>query len=529
MPVNREITYDFNDLYYYQSYGTDYEIDKDGVITLRYTGEYQEIKLGFPEPIDMSKCLGVTVKMKSEVGQLAVKLYDENFNEIYVRYDGRTSGVVNHELTPSLTTKVAGIGLMECEKMTDYSKFVATAYSVTFHMDGEYGGTVTPKPERTEKSGELMKAAEESGFTFGIVMNAYDLYNQKYKELLAAECNSVSFGNEMKAYSLLNQGASQRSADGMPVMNYGTADRMVQMAMESGVKIRGHVLVWDAYMCDWFFREGYRNDGAYVDRATMIKRLEYYIDQVITHFEEKYPGVVYCWDVVNEAVGDGSGEYVSSDKRHVRTKRDGNDNPFYKVIGDDYVELSFLYAKNTVEKLQKKNPEVEIALFYNDYSTFYDAKRDAICELVKSINSYAKDANGNYRKLCDGIGMQSYIGGYGQQSGCMNSSDITRIKKAVTKFHSLDVDVHITEMAVRNYDKSQEERHAQFCGDLFRAYAELNEEEILISNITVWGYCDNPSMPTSDYGYKQNSPYCGLFEENYEKKDAYYEVVEALK
>lgn len=88
VPVNREITYDFNDLYYYQSYGTDYEIDKDGVITLRYTGEYQEIKLGFPEPIDMSKCLGVTVKMKSEVGQLAVKLYDENFNEIYVRYDG---------------------------------------------------------------------------------------------------------------------------------------------------------------------------------------------------------------------------------------------------------------------------------------------------------------------------------------------------------------------------------------------------------------------------------------------------------
>ncbi len=528
-PVNKDITYDFNDLYYKTSYGTDYEIATDGSITLRYNGLYQEIKLGFPETIDMSHCLGVTVKMKSEVGNLAIKLYDEGFNEVYVRYDGMTSGVAQHPLTPALTTKVAGIGLMECTEMTDYSPFVATVYSVTFHMDETYGGGSAPEPTVAEKTGELVNAMEPHGFSFGIVMNSNSLYDSAYKELLGAECTSVSFGNEMKAYSLLNQGASQRSEDGMPVMNYSTADRMVQLAKEQGVKIRGHVLVWDAYMSEWFFREGYRNDGALVDRETMLKRLESYIDQVVTHFEEKYPGTVYCWDVVNEAVGDGSNEYVYSDKRHVRTKRNGSDNLFYKVIGDDYVELSFLYAKNTVEKLKVKNPEVEIALFYNDYSTFYDAKRDAICELVKSINSYAKDADGNYRKLCDGIGMQSYIGGYGQQSGCMNQSDITRIKNAVKKFHGLDVDVHVTEMAIRNYDKSQADKHAKFCGDLFRAYAELNAEETMISNITIWGYCDNPSMSTSDYSYKQNGPYCGLFDENYEKKDAYYEAVNALK
>lgn len=384
-------------------------------------------------------------------------------------------------------------------------------------------------PTVTDKSGELVNAAKDHGFSFGIVMGSDNVYDDAYKTILGAECTSVSFGNEMKAYSLLNQGASQRSANGMPVMNYSTADRMVQLARQQGVKIRGHVLVWDACMSDWFFREGYRNDGAYVDRETMLIRLEYYIEQVMTHFEEKYPGTVYCWDVVNEAVGDGNGEYVYSDSRHVRTKRNGSDNPFYKIIGEDYVELSFLYAKNTVEKLRAKNPAVEIALFYNDYSTFYDAKRDAICELVKSINSYAKDANGNYRKLCDGIGMQSYIGGYGQQGGCMNRSDITRIKNAVRKFHGLGVDVHVTEMAVRNYDKSKAADHATFYGELFRAYAELNAEEPMISNITVWGYRDNPYMSTSDYSYKQNGPYCGLFDENYKKKTSYYAAVEALK
>ena len=521
-----DITYDFNDLLYETSYGTEYDIAADGSITLRYTTLYQEIKLRLPETIDMSHCLGVTVKMKSETGQLAVKLYDESFKEVYVRYDGQTSGVVDHRLSPSLSTEVAGIGLMECTEMSDYSKFVATVYSVTFHMDQ---AVEAPAPEEVSKTGELLNAAANHGLSFGIVMNVGDVYNEDFKELLGEECSSVSFGNEMKAYSLLNQSGSQRNEDGMPVMNYGTADRMVQLAIQKGVKIRGHVLVWDAYMNDWFFREGYKNDGAYVDRETMLKRLEYYIDEVVTHFEEKYPGTVYCWDVVNEAVGDGSHEYKSSDERHVRTKRNNEDNPFYKVIGDDYVELSFLYAKNTVEKLQKKNPDVEIALFYNDYSTFYGDKRDAICELVKSINSYATDENGNYRKLCDGIGMQSYIGGYGQQNGCMNNYDITLIKDAIRKFHALDVDVHVTELAVRNYDKSQAGRHAQFYGDLFRAYAELNAEEQMISNITVWGYADRPDMLQSDYSYRQNGPYCGLFDENLDKKDAYYEAVKALQ
>ncbi len=524
-----DLVYDFNDLYYKTSYGTDYTVEADGSIFLKYEGLYQEIKLGLPEPIDMTHCLGVTVKMKSEAGNLAVKLYDKDFNEVFVRYDGQTSGVENHSLTPALTTEVAGIGLMACTEMEDYSGFVATVYSVTFHMDNEYKGGTAMAPVTVNKSGELLNEAKKHDFSFGIVMNSDNLYDDAYKALLGTECSSVSFGNEMKAYSLLNKSASQKSENGMPVMNYSTADRMVQLAVQQGVKIRGHVLVWDAYMSDWFFREGYQNDGAYVDRETMLKRLEYYIEEVMTHFEEKYPGTVYCWDVVNEAVGDGTGEYVYSDPRHVRTKRNGEDNPFYTIIGDDYVELSFLYAKNTVEKLQAKNPEVEIALFYNDYSTFYDTKRDAICELVKSINSYAKDENGNYRKLCDGIGMQSYIGGYGQQGGCMNRSDITRIKNAVTKFHGLGVDVHVTEMAVRNYDPAQSDKHAEFYGELFRMYAELNAEETMISNITVWGYRDNPSLSVSDYSYKQNGPYCGLFDENYEKKDAYYAVVEALK
>lgn len=375
------------------------------------------------------------------------------------------------------------------------------------------------------------ESALGNGFSMGAAFSANSLKYPAYKDMVARHFGSITATNEMKAYSLLDQSASKKSKDGMPVMKYDTADKIVAFAQENGLGVRGHVLVWDAYMCDWFFREGYSGNGEYVDQATMKARLEYYIDQVITHFEEKFPGVVYCWDVVNEAVGDNGSEYASGDARHVRTKRNGGANPFYQYVGEDYVELSFLYAKNTVEKLQRQNPDVDIKLFYNDYSTFYNQKRDAIIALVKSINCYAQNEDGTYRKLCDGVGMQSYIGGYGKQDGCMNSGDLGKIRTAIRMYSELGVEVHATELAVRNYknDEATLKKHAEFYGKLFQLYAELNAEGTpVVTNVSIWGLQDNPYMKKEDYSYKMNGPYCGLFDENLCVKGAFREIYKVL-
>ncbi len=384
----------------------------------------------------------------------------------------------------------------------------------------------TPLPELVATS--IKEQAEKFGFSFGTVISGSTVNDKNFKRMVEQEFNSITAGNEMKAYSLLNQKESQKNPDGMPVMNYTVADKIVGFAQEKGIGVRGHVLVWDAYMCDWFFREGYTNDGAYVDAETIKARVKYYIEEVITHFETEFPGVVYCWDVVNEAVGDNEGEYATGDPRHLRTMRSGGDNIFYKIMGEDYVELSFLYAKDTVERLQAANPEVSITLFYNDYNTFYEEKRDAICELVKSINTYAKDENGEYRILCEGVGMQGYIGGYGKQGGCLNKLDINKVKAAAKIFYDQGLEVHITEMAVRNYEAKREAQHADFYGTLFQAFSELNSKEPVVTNISIWGICDNPTMSKNDYSYKMNSPYCGLFTKNYERKFAYYEAIEKI-
>lgn len=383
----------------------------------------------------------------------------------------------------------------------------------------------------------MKELAAKYGFMFGTNVSTSTMKSAEFQKLLKYHYNSITASNEMKGYSLLKQNLSQQNEDGMPGMDYTQADAIMDFAQENGIKVRGHVLVWDADMCDWFFREGYTSDGAYVDEATVKARVKYYIKEVMTHFEEKYPGVIYCWDVVNEAVGDSSSEYAAGDARHVRTKRGEATNLFYDHMGSNYVEESFLYAREVADELEAKNAATDIKLMYNDYSTFYQAKRDAVIALVKSINTYQEDGKGGYVKLCDGIGMQSYIGGYGIQSGCMNRSDITLIKTAIEKFAEQDVEVHVTELAVRNYQNDEEtvSDHAAFCGELFQTYVDINKEAVEdgrsapLTSVSMWGLCDHPDLAVTDYSYKMNGPYCGLLTENFGVKEAFVKVYQVLK
>ena len=380
-------------------------------------------------------------------------------------------------------------------------------------------------PALSEEDYESLYAlAAPYGFKMGAPLSYSQMQDQKYLNLVKKHFNSVTTTNEMKAYSMLDERGSRARKDGMPAINYNTADQMVQWAQANGIGVRGHVLVWDAYMCDWFFREGFDSKKPYADRETVRARTEYYITQVVTHFEEKFPGVVYCWDVVNEAVGDNANEYAPGDPRHLRTVRSGSANLFREYMGEDYVAQAFLYAKNAVEALG-----ADIKLYYNDYNAYFADKAQAIRALVDSVNAYAQDENGNNRKLCDGIGMQGYIGGYGVQDGCLVDSHLSMIKNEILNYAAMGLEVQITEMAVRNFDLTQADRHAAYYGRLFKVFMSLNSETgNPLKAVSIWGLTDT-NAPKGNYVYNLNSPYGGLFDLNLNRKDAFVKVYEALK
>ena len=355
----------------------------------------------------------------------------------------------------------------------------------------------------------LRELTVDNGFTLGAALGYEQMADPMYLMTIRRHFDTITPTNELKAYSLLDQRACRNSTDGMPRMNFDKADKMVEWAMKNGLKVRGHVLVWDAYMPMWFFHEGYDTSKPIASRETMLLRMRSYIEDVMCHFEDKYPGVVYCWDVVNEAVGDSATEFKPDDPRHVRTMRSGGINPFYEYIGPDYVEYAFLYAADTVDLLG-----ADITLFYNDYNMFNMKKRAAAIELIKSINAFATDENGNPRQLCNGVGMQGYIGGYGTQSGCMKESNIADIKKSILMYHDeLGVEVQLTEMAVRNYKAELEAEHGAFYQKLMKMFKSINrgQEEPILTSVSIWGLVDRPFEAPTSYGYKMNGTHGGLF------------------
>ncbi len=371
----------------------------------------------------------------------------------------------------------------------------------------------------------LKALAADNGFLMGAPLSYGQMADAVYMTTIKHHFDTITPTNELKAYSLLDLRASQKSTDGMPRMNFTRADKMVEWAMKAGLKVRGHVLVWDAYMTKWFFHEGYDVSKPIADQETMKKRMQSYIEDVITHFEDKYPGVVYCWDVVNEAIADSDSEYKVGDARHVRTKRSGSSNPFYDYVGPDYVELAFSYAWDTVQLLG-----ADIKLFYNDYNMFHMKKRAAAVELIRSINTYAKDENGAFIQLCDGIGMQGYIGGYGTQSGCMKEGNLNDIRKSIQMYAELGVEVQMTEMAVRNYKEELVHEHAVFYQKLFRVFKAINrgQEKPVLTSVAIWGLVDNPFDSPNSYTYKMNGTHGGLFGHGTKVKEAFLLVHEEL-
>ena len=383
----------------------------------------------------------------------------------------------------------------------------------------ELAGTVSDDYE------SLYTFAEPYGFKLGGAFGFWDMQNKTFMDFLDDHFNSLTCTNETKAYSLLDQKASQNSEDGMPRMNYDTADKMIEWCQQHGKHVRGHVLVWDAYMTQWFFYEGYDEKNALADRETMRERVRSYIDQVMTHFEEKFPGVIYCWDVVNEAIGDNASEWDAKDERHLRTLRGGAPNVFLDRVGDDYVEYAFLCARDTVEKLG-----ADIHLFYNDYNMFMAEKRAAALALLGSINSYAQSDNGEFRKLADGIGMQGYLGGYGEQEGCLEESLITDLKASIEMYAAEGYEVQITEMAVRNFEKDKSELHAEFYGRLFsEIFMQANKDENILSAVCIWGLVDAPTSAKGNYVYNLNSPYGCLLSNNYKIKACFDKIYHVLK
>lgn len=132
------VTYTMDELQDSISWNVAYEKDGNGALLLDFDALYGSCYQTLPEPVDMSRCLGITVKLKNEDAWLTFKLVNEANEELDVFYDHMTEGVQEVCLIPKTQEKISGIAFMtDDRRITDYENCESTIYSVTFHMKSE--------------------------------------------------------------------------------------------------------------------------------------------------------------------------------------------------------------------------------------------------------------------------------------------------------------------------------------------------------------------------------------------------------
>lgn len=361
------------------------------------------------------------------------------------------------------------------------------------------GGGDTQGETQVDTSDIALKDACSKYFSLGVGINGstksnLTTYTPEYMELVKKHFNSVTMTNLMKSAYILQQRESQASEDGSPVLSYDCIDDTLQWCMDNGVKMRGHTLVWHAQAPDWFFREGYKSDGALVDKETMLFRMESYIKQILTHVQENYPGVIYCWDVVNEAVDPGTADPESF--FGCRTASGDGPNPWYETIGPEYVEYAFRYARQYADK--------DVKLFYNDFNTYEAAKRQYIFKLCEDLKA---------KGLIDGIGMQGYWG--------VSYPSMTSITGTITYFGSLGLEIQITELSVGVDEETPEEfeKQASRYRSLFLNLRGCDLEgggNANITNVTFFGL--------KDHYVEADTTNARLFDKDYQPKPAFEQV-----
>jgi len=156
-----------------------------------------------------------------------------------------------------------------------------------------------------------LKEIYSGKFDFGAAAPRTAFSTSAIKDLMKTQFSILTPENELKPNYVINWTESEKKVretgdETAVVVHLDSAKPLLDFAMENGIKVHGHVLVWHIETKEEFFRKGYDASAPLLDRAGMLGRLENYIKGLMDLLSTQYPGVVVSWDVVNEAIDDGS-------------------------------------------------------------------------------------------------------------------------------------------------------------------------------------------------------------------------------
>ena len=310
-------------------------------------------------------------------------------------------------------------------------------------------------------SPKLLDYAKANGIKLGVAVKNEYLGEADYVNTATAEFDSFTSEYAMKP----NQWWL-----GVNDYNFVEGDKLADLAKSKGIKMRGHTLVWYLRPPDWLPSSNFTTQEY---RDILRKGLYDYVK----HYEDKYPGIFYAWDVVNEQIQDVNGE--------MRTN-----NFWYNKLGDDMFSIAFQAARDAA-------PNAKLVI--NDY--YIEVPSPKVDSLIALINRL-KQAGVSV----DGVGFQSHF-----KIG--NEPNYPLFVDIINRFKAVGVEVEFTEIDMRG--GSQNEKGTRTY-DVIKACLITK-----CKGITFWGITDKYSWLEGENGL--------LFDDNYNRKPMYNQAVQAFK
>lgn len=322
----------------------------------------------------------------------------------------------------------------------------------------------------------LKKRAND--FYVGVAVNPRRIKDTDYSTLYKKEFNSITAENAMKMKSILKG----MDTNGNLVYDWTESDRIVDFAEINNMNLHGHTLIWYESIPD-FLKDFKGTNEAF----------ETIIEKYITNVVSRYKGKVDSWDVVNEAIADGTSDLRKS--------------VFLERMGPDYVKKCFQYAKNA---------DQEVKLFYNDYGLIYDKKKQqGAFTLVDDLIA---------ENLIDGVGYQLHIDfNFPSKLDIKTATDLIVQRKLLVHFSELDVKTN-PKGDIETFTESRSHAQGKKIYEVVSVFNSLPKEYKYA--LTLWGLKDDDSWITPRYGFPD---WPLLFDSTFQKKRAYSGFLQALE
>lgn len=332
---------------------------------------------------------------------------------------------------------------------------------------------MTTLPANAQKEAHGLKDAYKDYFKVGVALNVRNLTPDQ-EQLVLKEYNSVTCENAMKPIET-------HPAEGK--WTWGRADSIANFCRENGIKMRGHNLLWHSQGTDWML---YDKKGNFVKKEIFLARLKDHITTIVN----RYKDIIYCWDVVNEAMADQQRPAF----RGRPAQPPFRESVYYKYsvekLGaeDAFIRYAFEFAHEA---------DPEALLFYNDYNECDPGKRERIYNMVKHLKEQGVPVHG--------IGMQGHYNIYGPSMNDLAAA-IERYAELVDHIHITELDIRANEemggqlqfsrqgVEIKPYIQTQ---HMDQYAQLFKTLRKYKDK---IDCVTFWNLSDKDSwVGTANY------------------------------